>query len=79
MNEQNEIDMFESMVKDIQFDTDDVVDVTKLSIESLMDNLVDLQTQLLDSGEALHPSTQESRDMHSLRNSIQIELRKRGK
>lgn len=80
MTEQN--DIFESIVKDLEFDVsdiDDIVDVSKLSIKLLMDNLLDIQDKLMKDGEALRPSNQESRDLHSLRNSIQIELRKRGK
>ena len=58
---------------------DDVVDVTKLSTEELMDLISDITDELFNAGQAINPQDQWARDKHSLRNAVQIELRKRSK
>ncbi len=58
---------------------DDVVDVTKLSTEELMDLISDITDELFNAGQAINPKDQWARDKHSLRNAVQIELRKRSK
>ena len=58
---------------------DDVVDVSKLSTEDLMDLISDITDELFNAGQAINPKDQWARDKHSLRNAIQIELRKRSK
>jgi len=73
-------DDFDSIISGLSFDIpEDIVDVSKMSIEELVDKLDELNTELFDMGEALKPITQESRDMHSLRNAIQVEIFKRSK
>ena len=58
---------------------DDVVDVTKMSTEELMDLISDITDELFNAGQAINPQAQWARDKHSLRNAVQIELRKRSK
>ena len=54
-----------------------VVDVSTLSNQDLIDQGADALQKLLDSGQAINPREQWARDLHSLRNAIQIEMRKR--
>jgi hypothetical protein len=73
-------DDFDSIISGLSFDIpEDIIDVSTMSIEELVDKLDELNTELFDMGEALKPTTQESRDMHSLRNAIQVEIFKRSK
>lgn len=58
-------------------DESKVVNVTALSTTELHDKLFDLTEELKQRSEVLWPKTRKARDMHSLRNSIQIELRER--
>ncbi len=77
----SEEDPFEDIVAgvDISVDETEVIDVSKLSMLEMSDILTDLEEKLLRSNQALWPQTQQLRDMTSLKNAIQIELRKRGK
>jgi len=77
----SEEDPFEDIVAgvDISVDETEVIDVSKLSMLEMSDILTDLEEKLLRSNQALWPQTQRLRDMTSLKNAIQIELRKRGK
>jgi len=72
-------DPFDDIVSglDIDVDEDDVLDVTTLSTMELSGLIADLDKDLTEGHEALHPGTQQARDKHSLRNALQVELRKR--
>ena len=74
-------DPFFDIVGDLSFDQnpDDVIDVSKLDILTLTSMLDDLNEKLFEMGQALRPATQEARDMHSLRNAVQVELASRRK
>jgi ribosomal protein L29 len=73
-------DDFDNIVAGMSFDIpDDIINVSEMSIEELVTTLDNLNEELFDMGEALDPKTQESRDKHSLRNAIQIELFRRSK
>lgn len=56
----------------------DVIDVTTLDNKGLADKLFEIEEKIKANEWILHPNTQESRDLHSLRNAIQVELSKRG-
>lgn len=74
-----EDDPFDFIVDELNLNTDtsDVVDVTKLSTEDLLNLRHELDEELLNGSEMLNPHTQEGRDRHSLRNAVQLELKKR--
>lgn len=56
---------------------EDVVDVSTMTNEELLNQGSDILEELLKAGQAINPTTQWARDKHSLRNAIQIEIRKR--
>lgn len=74
-----EDDPFESIVEGLNLNTDtsEVTDVTKLSDSELLNLRHVLSADLRDSSEALFPHSQSARDKHSLRNAVQIEIQKR--
>ena len=73
-------DDFDDIISGLDFDVpEDVIDVSTMSIEELLNKLDYLNETLFEMHEALNPQTQEARDMHSLRNAVQIELSKRSK
>jgi len=74
-------DPFFDIVKDldIQVDHESVEDISKLETVEIMLRIDDIETELFQSQQALHPSNQRSRDLHSMRNALQVELRKRSK
>jgi|694.fasta_scaffold118549_5 hypothetical protein len=57
----------------------DLIDVSKLSIQDLLSQFDDINNRLFEMGQALKPSNQEARDLHSLRSAIYVEIQKRGK
>ena len=63
---------------DIKVVENDVVDVTKLGNEELIDLFDSLDDEVTKGRQAIHPNKQWARDAHSLRNAAVIELRKRG-
>ena len=72
-------DPFEDIVDglDITVDETQIVDVSKLGIEELISLKTDLEMELYENKQALSPRSQRFRDIHSLRNAIQVELAKR--
>lgn len=72
---------FEDIVSDfdidISVDDEEVIDVTLLTFEELVEFKEYLEQELYAKEEALNPTSQESRDKHSLRNAIQVELSRR--
>ena len=74
-------DVFFHLVKDIEIDFDysEIENIKELTTEDIVDRIQDIEYRLFSSSQALHPSNQESRDLHSLRNALQIELRRRSK
>jgi hypothetical protein len=74
-------DPFFDIVKDldIQIDHESVEDISKLETVEIMLRIEDIETELFQSQQALDPSNQRSRDLHSMRNALQVELRKRSK
>lgn len=68
-------------IASIDFDVNtDVLDVTTLSNEELLYGLnetISHLTKLGPGNQALHPSTQEARDLHSLRTALLVELSRR--
>ena len=72
-------DDFDNIIEGLSFEEPtDVIDVTKLSNVELADKLIEVESTIRDNAWILHPNTQHSRDLHSLRNAIQIEMTKRG-
>ena len=73
-------DDFDDIVSGLDFDIpEDIIDVSQMSIEELLEKLDYLNETLFEMNEALNPKTQNARDMHSLRNAVQVELSKRSK
>ena len=74
-----EDDPFESIVEGLNLNTDtsEVIDVTKLSDSELLNLQHVLSDELRDRSEALFPYSQSARDKHSLRNAVQVEIKKR--
>jgi hypothetical protein len=71
---------FDEITKDLVIEVpQDIVDVSKMSIYDLLSEYDDLNIELFNMGEAINPVTQKARDLHSKRNAIQVELKKRGK
>lgn len=70
------LDDFDEIVDRVEwdFDIEDVVDVTKLSTLQLVELKESIETSLFERMAALNPHDQESRDLHSLRNAVQVEL-----
>lgn len=65
-------DVFESV------DNEDIVNLTECSEMHLRDRFVDIEDRLKALEQVLWPYNQEARDLHSERNAIQVELRRRG-
>ena len=55
-----------------------VYSITEVSDTELADLRQTLTDMLLDREEFMRPTTQEARDMHSLRNAVEVEMRQRG-
>ena len=73
-------DPFFDIVHSLEIDEPkDLVDVTKLSIQELLSQFDNINEQLFEMGQALKPTNQEARDLHSLRSAIYVEIQKRGK
>ena len=72
-------DPFDDIVNglDISVDQTEIVDVSRMDTVALIELKQDLDNELMDSEQALRPVTQDSRDAHSLRNAVQVELAKR--
>lgn len=60
-----------------EMDLSDVVDVQTLSMVELLDLHHKLENDLFDMRQAIHPSNQDARDKHSLRNAIKVEIARR--
>lgn len=58
-------------------DPTDVINVRTLATVDLIRRFDNLTQALLDCEEFLDPRTQEARDMHSLRNALDVELQRR--
>jgi hypothetical protein len=52
--------------------------VTDMATLQLADRLSEIDHELVDRKELLNPTTQEARDLHSLRGAIIVEMKKRG-
>jgi len=75
-------EIIENLLSDGEIEVDipeDVLDVSKMSIQELVEIFDDLNQKLFEIGEALNPTNQTSRDMHSLRNAVKLELSMRSK
>jgi hypothetical protein len=73
-------DPFDSIVDGLELEEPRYyIDVTKLDVEELLTQFDELNDELFEMGEALRPTTQRSRDLHSLRSAIYLEIQKRGK
>lgn len=57
---------------------EDVEDVTKIPDPELGVRVQEIDAQLVEAGQLLQPTTQEARDLHSLRGALLIEMSKRG-
>ena len=71
---------FDSIIKGLdmeEVDETEVVNVQHLSTPELISLQGELTDNLLGRGQGLHPSNQDARDDHSLRNAIQVELARR--
>lgn len=64
-------DLFDSI------DADDVLCVPALSSEDLLNRFHEADAELRRLGEIRYPKTQAGRDVHSLRSSLVVELRRR--
>ena len=73
-------DPFFSIVEGLQIDEpESYVNVSELSIEELLYQFDQLNDELFELEQALNPTTQKARDLHSLRSAIYVEIQKRGK
>jgi len=73
-------DPFYDIVSNLEIEEpEDLIDVSKLSIQELLSKFDDINNQLFKMGQALKPTNQEARDLHSLRSAIYVEIQKRGK
>lgn len=73
---------FEDIVSGLQeefanIDTSDVVDMTTLSLQELLDVAATTEEDLLNGRQAVFPREQWARDMHSLRYAARMELMRR--
>lgn len=75
------MDLFDQIVADLDLEVDepDVVNVRTLTSEELFALKGQLEEELLGAKQALRPTSQESRDRHSLRNAVQVEISRRTK
>lgn len=74
----NEDDLFAALEADMQnLDTSNIIDVSKLSILEIADKIAEVTNTLFEMREAIIPRSQKARDLHSLRNALQVELSKR--
>ena len=73
------MDEFDDIINGIEIEVDEteIVDVSRMDTVALIELKQDLDNHLMDSEQALRPITQDSRDAHSLRNAVQVELAKR--
>jgi len=73
-------DPFYDIVSSLEIqEPEDLIDVSKLSVQELLSQFDDINNKLFEMGQALKPSNQEARDLHSLRSAIYVEIQKRGK
>lgn len=73
-------DPFESIVNGLELEEPKYyIDVTKLDIQELLTQFDELNDELFEMEQALSPTTQRARDLHSLRSAIYLEIQKRGK
>jgi hypothetical protein len=73
-------DPFESIVNGLELEEPKYyIDVTKLDIQELLTQFDELNDELFEMEQALRPTTQRARDLHSLRSAIYLEIQKRGK
>lgn len=56
----------------------DVIDVTVISNHEIMIRFSRVRERLYELNEMEHPSTDEGRELHSLRSAILVEMSKRG-
>lgn len=72
-------DPFDEIVSGLELDEDttDVIDMTELSMEELLQIVADETEALMDDGQAIRPRTQQARDSHSLRAAARIEIQRR--
>jgi hypothetical protein len=73
-------DPFDSIVDGLELEEPKYyIDVTKLDIQELLTQFDELNDELFEMEQALRPTTQRARDLHSLRSAIYVEIQKRGK
>lgn len=71
-------DPFFDIVQGIEIEEPvDVLNVRTLASNVLVSKFNELTQALLDREEILNPHTQEARDIHSLRNAVDVELQRR--
>jgi len=64
---------------EIEDDVKNVVDVSKLTTFDLLSKFDDINNQLFELNQAINPTTQTARDLHSLRSAIYVEIQNRKK
>jgi hypothetical protein len=73
-------DPFDSIVDGLELEEPKYyIDVTKLDTQELLTQFDELNDELFEMEQALRPTTQRARDLHSLRSAIYVEIQKRGK
>lgn len=75
MTEQDLFAQLEDVFADVL--AEETSSVASLTTEELKHELYELTEEIKRRLETMHPRTQEGRDIHSRRNAIQIELRRR--
>lgn len=72
-------ELFEQLEETFQnvLDEDQPTPVTELTDEQLREEFVELTEEIKTMRQVLTPRTQHARDVHSRRNAIQVEMRKR--
>lgn len=66
-----------AQLEGISVDESEIVDLKALSYVELNDMLIELTEELKNQGQAIKAQTRDSRDIHSLRYAVQLELRNR--
>jgi hypothetical protein len=65
-------------LEDITVDESQIEDIYAYDDMKLLERFEQVTSEIKDARQLLHPRVQETRDLHSLRYAIQLELQRRG-
>lgn len=77
MSDEDILASLELEFSDTEMSVDNIVVVSEMKTLEIVDLLDSLNSTLFEMRQAINPTTQVARDMHSLRNACQVELTKR--